>query len=168
MLVPVARPVPAAPPTAPLLPGQSPLSLQESMPPAPQLQQEPHLPRLRRRCWPPHPLPLRPRWPQPEPHTPPATVARSDNQSASSTEQHKQDKDSTTRHRIPTMALLPNPMLQCPNKPALPKDASPIHKILDGTKPQGNTRNTYVRPSHSRDRAQPGSGRGHRKFANNM
>src|SRR5580704_18994500 len=109
--------VSAALPTAPLLPGQSPPSLQESTPPVPRLlEQERHL--LRLPSWPVHPPPPHPHWLQPAPHTLPATAARSDSPSASSKEPRKWDKDSTIRHRIPTMAILPNPRLRCPSKPA--------------------------------------------------
>src|SRR6202050_1533426 len=153
MLVLAAPPVPAARPTAPSLPGKSPLYPRASTPPDPLPAQEQRLLRLRPRRWPPHPLPLRPRWLQPEPHRLPVTAVRSDNPSASSRGQHTRDKDSTIRHRIPTMALLPNPLPQYPRQLAPPKDGSPIHKIPDGTKPLGNSRSTYVRPSHTRDKA---------------
>ena len=130
-------------------------------------EQEQHLLRRHRRHSPLHPQRLRPHWPQLEPHTQPAIAARSGSPSASSTEPHKPDKDSTTRHRIPTTALLPNPMLRCPSKPALPTDANPTHKIPDGTKRRGSSRSTYAHPSRSRGRAPPDRRRGHRRFANN-
>src|SRR5580704_6766245 len=89
------------------------LSLPEQWLPSPRESVPPAL-----RPLPPHPPPLHLPPPHSAPHTPPATAGLSDSPSASSKEQHRPDRDSTIRHRIPTMALLPNPMPQCPTQSA--------------------------------------------------